>query len=188
MGATCAIKGSHSQLDDDRIKLTVTQHPGVCGPTGPPPLPATWMPETLKELAEKHPVFFTTATNDGAFWPAPETAKHELGCWEKAMKGSDIAVSIFAQWSEAACVEDHARDPFPDGGHNCPMKIPNGGEPEMPWALVAMKLYAMHGGSQDSKCHELLWGNNADSLKNSTWADKIDMVDGVAPISDEFIQ
>ena len=81
MGATCSIKGSHSQLSDDRVKLTVTQHPGICGPFGPPPSPATWSTDTLNEITTTHPVLFTTATNDGAFWPSPYTAPHEYGCW-----------------------------------------------------------------------------------------------------------
>ena len=55
---------------------------------------------------------------------------------------TDDSVSAFIQFSSDVCEEDNARDPYPDGGHNCPMKIPEGGKPEMPWVLVAMKLYA----------------------------------------------
>ena len=72
---------------------------------------------------------------------------------------SDASVSAFIQFSTAACTEDHARDPFPDGGHNCPMKTEDGGKPEDPWVLVALKLYAQQGGSMDTKCFSLLWGD-----------------------------
>ena len=43
------------------------------------------MPADLAEVMEKNPVLFTTATNDGAFWPAPYTAKFEKGCYEKTL-------------------------------------------------------------------------------------------------------
>ena len=189
MGASCSIKGSHSQLDvNPNIKLTIAQHPGVCGPTGPPPLPATWMPNTLKDITLKHPVFFTTAHNDGAFWPAPETAKHEYGCWQKSMDDEE-SVSAFVSWSDAVCTEDHDREPFPDGGHNCPMKTKDGGKPEMPWVLVALKLYAQQDGSMDSKCYGLLWGDADDSLKKSPWADITDFREGAPkPTTTEFFQ
>ena len=186
MGATCSLKGSHSQLSDERVKLTITQHPGLCGPFGPPPSPATWMPNLLNEITVKRPVIFTTATNDGAFWPSPHTAPHEYGCWQKSM--SEGSVSAFMQFSTAECTEDHARDPYPDGGHNCPMKTPNGGEPEMPWILVALKLYAQHGGSMDTKCYSLLWGEDADSLRNSTWTDRVDLHPGAPKPDVELLQ
>ena len=102
---------------------------------------------------------------------------------------TDSTVSAFAQWSTAECTEDHARDPFPDGGHNCPMRTKDGGRPENPWVLVALKLYTQQNGSMDSKCYSLLWGSESDSLKNSTWADKIDTREGAPkPDTDEFIQ
>jgi len=142
MGATCSIKGSHSQLDDENIKLTVAMHPGICGPLGPPPSPATWETNQMAELAEKHPVFMTTAKNDGAFWPAPATASHEKGCFEKSFnKASASAQGIFIDFKEEECEEDDARSPFPDGGHCCPLRNADGGKPENPWLLVALKLY-----------------------------------------------
>lgn len=43
MGATCSIKAGATMEGNeslrDRIKLVVTQHPGICGPLGPPPSP-----------------------------------------------------------------------------------------------------------------------------------------------------
>ena len=46
------------------------------------------MQADLAALVKDVPVFFTTATNDAAFWPAPETAKHELGCFNGALPES----------------------------------------------------------------------------------------------------
>ena len=64
------------------------------------------------------------------------------------------------------------------------MKTKEGGKPETPWVLVALKLYAQHGGTIDSKCYSLLWGEEADSLKNSTWTDKVELHPG-APKEEE---
>jgi len=172
MGATCAIKGSHHQLLDDRIKLTVAQHPGICGPFGPPPSPATWTKKEFKELSLKHPVLLTTSTNDGAFWPVPYTALHEYGCWKNSMMDGK-SVSVFIQFNKDECTDD-TYTLASDGGHNCPLKTKNGGKPENPWVLVALKLYAQHGGSMNSMCHKLLWGDTDHSLSKSPWTDKID--------------
>jgi hypothetical protein len=46
------------------------------------------------------------------------------------------------------------------------MKIPRGGWPENPWLLTAIKLYTQQGGSSESKCYDLLWGNSLTSLRN----------------------
>jgi hypothetical protein len=43
------------------------------------------MPSDLNDVMKKNPMLFTTATNDGAFWPAPLTAKHEHGCFMKSL-------------------------------------------------------------------------------------------------------
>lgn len=85
MGATCSIAASHTLPP---VKLTIAQHPGICGPFGPPPSPDTWMPSDLNDVMKKNPVLFTTATNDGAFWPAPYTAEHEHGCFMKSLDDS----------------------------------------------------------------------------------------------------
>jgi len=174
MGATCSIAASKAMAP---VKLTVTQHPGVCGPFGPPPLPATWMPSDLREVMEKNPVLFTTATNDGAFWPAPHTAEHEWGCYEKTIDGlsEDAKKHAFLQFSEAACTEDNDRKPFPDGGHNCPMKKLDGGAPESPWVLTAIKLYTHMDGSEDSMCYKMMFGNETSSIVNSKDIEKFDL-------------
>lgn len=161
MGATCSIMASKRSLPNT-AKLTITQHPGICGPFGPPPSPDTWMAHDLSAVSIDHPVLFTTATNDGAFWPAPMTAKHELGCFKDSM--IDGSVAAFAQFSADACTKDGAREPFPDGGHNCPMKFADGGRPETWWVLTAFKLYAQLDGDKGSKCYSMLWGNETDSL------------------------
>ena len=50
----------------------------------------------------------------------------------------------------------------------CPFKTRNGGAPENPWVLAAAKLYTHMEGSKHSKCYSLIWGDESDSLKNST--------------------
>ena len=52
------------------------------------------------------------------------------------------------------------------------MKKLNGGRPENPWVLTAAKLYTHMDGATDSKCYEMMWGNEADSLQNSTDVEK----------------
>lgn len=110
------------------------------------------MPSDLAEVMEKNPVLFTTATNDGAFWPAPYTAEHEHGCYLKTLDAlkKDVKPHSFIQLNAKVCAEDHDRAPFPDGGHNCPMKKLNGGGPESPWVLYGMKLYTHMNGNEDS--------------------------------------
>jgi len=137
------------------------------------------MPSDLREVMEKNPVLFTTATNDGAFWPAPLTAKHEFGCYEKTIEGlsEDAKAHAFVQFSESACFEDHDRSPFPDGGHNCPMKKLDGGFPENPWVLTAAKLYTHMNGSEDSVCYNMMFGNETFSLQNSVSVEKHDIAE-----------
>ena len=58
MGATCSIMAATSLISSDivnasAIKLVVSQHPGICGPFGPPPSPNTWMKSDLKEVILK---------------------------------------------------------------------------------------------------------------------------------------
>jgi len=58
------------------------------------------------------------------------------------------------------------------------MRFVDGGKPENPWVLVALKLYAQHDGAESSKCYSLLWGYDTDSLNNSQWTERIDLRDG----------
>lgn len=160
MGGTCSIMAG-KRLPAGDLKGVVTQHPGICGPFGPPPWPATWMESDLAEVSRKTPILFTTATNDGAFWPAPATAKHELGCFQGAQVKGPAA---FAQFSEKACAEDSKSLPWTDAGHNCPFKP----DVESPWVLRFLKLYAQLGGDSNSRCHSMLWGSDSDSLRNSS--------------------
>ena len=107
MGATCSIMAS--KRFNGTAKLTVTQHPGICGPFGPPPKPATWDKEDLLEVTKKNPVLFMTATNDGAFWPSPLTAKHELGCFNGSI--DEESTAIFTEFNRESCAEDKQRKP-----------------------------------------------------------------------------
>ena len=161
MGATCSIMAG-SRLDAGSVKVVITQHPGICGPFGPPPWPATWMKSTLEKVQQKFPVFFTTATNDGAFWPAPLTAKHELGCFNGAVKNGTNPAT-FIQFSADACNEDGAAAPFTDSGHNCPFKT----NVETPWVLAMMKAYAHFDGSMETKCAKMIFGNTTNSVAQS---------------------
>ena len=125
------------------------------------------MPKDLTDVTKRHPVLFTTATNDSAFWPKPLTAKHELGCFNSAVDEGSTAV--FAQFTADVCEDDGDRQPIcPDAGHNCPMKSKDGGRPENVWVLTAIKLYTHMDGAKDSKCYSMLWGNESDSLQNSS--------------------
>ena len=60
MGATCSIVAGTRSLEDDAVKLVITQHPGICGPFGPPPWPSTWLKSDLTHLTARFPVLFTT--------------------------------------------------------------------------------------------------------------------------------
>jgi hypothetical protein len=160
MGATCAITAGSKLAGNgsaSNIKLVVAQHPGICGPFGPPPWPSTWMPNDLSKTAREFPVLFTTATNDGAFWPKPMTAEHEYGCFDKATAAlenqSNVSVSAtFVEFGSSVCMNDGGRNPFDDSGHNCPFKT----GVETPWVLTFMKYYAMHGGNLSTQCFQMI--------------------------------
>merc|ERR1719326_911406 len=138
-------------------------HPGVCGPFGPPPLPSTWMPTDLATIVARMPLVVVSARNDAAFWPAPHTAEHEEGCFEKGLPADANPGhgAAFAVFSEASCAEDHKREPFPDGGHNCIMKTDS---PEAPWVRVALQLYLAGSAERPADCEAALWGDGPGSL------------------------
>jgi len=177
MGATCSIMAAQRtaagepRIARESVKLVVTQHPGICGPFGPPPWPSTWMESDLSEVVDAFPTLFTTATNDGAFWPAPLTAKHELGCWGGGVSQNGTHPAIFVQFSAAACDEDGAHPPWTDSGHDCPFKT----AVESPWVITAMKLYAQQGGRMDSNCATMLYGNGKGSLKTDKHVEKLEL-------------
>jgi len=167
MGATCSIMASkrlsqgESPAANVTVRLVISQHPGICGPFGPPPWPSTWLPSDLNQVVRHYPLLFTTATNDGAFWPAPHTAEHEIGCVRKAqLNGSAAHGAAVVQFSGDACSEDGVHSPWTDSGHDCPFKT----APEAPWILTALKLYAQQEGRADSACAAMLWGGASDSL------------------------
>ena len=174
MGASCSImagKRVQSLPSNTSVKLVVTQHPGICGPIGPPPWPSTWFESDLKKVISQYPVLFTTATNDGAFWPAPHTAEHELGCFHGATKDlpAGSRPATFVQFSTTACDKDGARSPFDDSGHNCAFK----NDVETPWVLTAAKLYAQQGGNKQSACYDMLYGATADSIAKDKHVEQV---------------
>jgi len=162
MGATSTLMAA-SKLPEGTAKVAISQHPGICGPWGPPPcLPGscnTWMPEDLKKVSSMMPFMLTTATNDGAFWPQPYTAEHELGCFKKSGIDSTKDGTNFVQFSSDICADDGKGGRYDrkwsNGGHDCPMKSAS---VETPWVLTAAKLYGQLGGNAASTCYALLWG------------------------------
>ena len=118
---------------------------------GPPPDPATWDKKQLTEVQAKFPILFTTATNDGAFWPAPYTAQHELGCFNGGTVNT-TKPARFIQFNAVACNKDHSHPPFDSSGHDCPFKS----GVETPWVLTMMKFYAQQEGSASSSCNKML--------------------------------
>merc|ERR1719461_508066 len=114
MGATCSINAAKRLLtmaEVDNVKAVLTMHPGLCGWIGPPP--GMWFESDLKAVTERFPTMYTTARNDAAFLPSPYGSEREQSCYEGGVNGT----SIFVDYAEAACNEDDARKPFPDGGH-----------------------------------------------------------------------
>merc|ERR1711976_16819 len=64
MGASSTIMAA-KKLPAGTAKAAVAQHPGLCGPFGPPPclgpgiLCNTWMPADFEEVSSKLPVLLT---------------------------------------------------------------------------------------------------------------------------------
>lgn len=182
MGATTTIMAAKI-LPAGTAKVAIAQHPGICGPFGPPPclgpgpLCNTWMPSDFREVSGKMPILLTSATNDGAFWPAPHTAEHELGCFHQSTDASDkdpkAARTAFAQFNADVCADDGTGGRYDrkwsNGGHDCPM-LPH--SPETTWVLVAAKLYAQLDGDATSNCHKMLWGNQSSSLQKDPAVEK----------------
>mmetsp|Transcript_84300 Transcript_84300/g.161171 ORF Transcript_84300/g.161171 Transcript_84300/m.161171 type:complete len:340 (-) Transcript_84300:211-1230(-) len=176
MGATSTIMAA-AKLPVGTSKVAIAQHPGLCGPWGPPPcigpgpLCNTWMPADFKTASSHMPVLLMTATNDAAFWPAPHTAEHEAGCYEKSRSE---AYTAFVQFSADACADDGTGGRYDrkwsTGGHDCPMRKVS---PETQWVLVAAKLYAQLGGNSSSYCHSMLWGTARASIKADPAVEKV---------------
>lgn len=57
MGGTCAVMAGVRvpAAHEVGVRLVVTQHPGICGPLGPPPWPSTWEEHQIAEEASGHP-------------------------------------------------------------------------------------------------------------------------------------
>ena len=161
MGATCAIMAgaklavTSGVINASAIKLVSSQHPGICGPFGPPPYPSTWLKSDLVKVAQHFPILFTTAENDNAFWPAPQTAVHERGCFEKALGSESVNTTVvdatFVEFTTNACLQDGARLPYDDSGHHCPFKT----GVETPWLLTFSKMFAQQEGKSAACAREI---------------------------------
>jgi dienelactone hydrolase len=182
MGASSTIMAA-ANLPAGTAKLAYAQHPGLCGPIGPPPciihgsaLCYTWLDVDFQAVSSKMPIIMHTAANDKAF-DIPlitKTPKKELECFHTATDNSDSKDStIFARFSEDVCQDDGqgGRDgrTWSNGGHDCPML---NNSPETAWVLTAAKLYAQLDGDVNSHCHAMLWGNGQDSLQQDSAVDE----------------
>merc|ERR1712083_1147524 len=69
MGATGVIMASQ-RLGPGVIKAMASQHPGICGPTGPPPRfgNSTWMKFDMAHAMEKFPTLHTTSHSPETPW------------------------------------------------------------------------------------------------------------------------
>lgn len=176
MGGTATIMAA-ATLAEGSVKLAYAQHPGLCGPFGPPPcfvhggpiaLCSTWLAEDFQAVSSKMPFIMHTASNDKAFDVlGSKTPVKELKCFTKSTDGSDSKDStIFAKFSADVCQDDgqggRPGRSWSNGGHDCPMLSAS---PETQWVLVAAKLYAQLDGDASSRCHAMLWGNGSDSLQ-----------------------
>jgi len=177
MGASSTIMAA-AKLPEGTVKLAYAQHPGLCGPIGPPPclvhggpLCSTWLDVDFQAADSKMPVIMTTASNDEAFdILGSKTPQKEQACFQKSTDGSDSKSStLFAKFSADVCQDDGqgGRDgrTWSNGGHDCPMKSAS---PETVWVLVAAKLYAQLDGDASSQCYAMLWGDEAGSLQQDS--------------------
>jgi len=155
----------HGSTGQWEIKLTLTMHPGICGPFGPPPCPACWRMENMADIALTRPLIMTTTTNDNAFRSVPGTTEAEYSCFTGAMgtpdaNGCDATEESkfpigFVQFNQAVCMEDGNRKPLVDDqGHDCITKnLADGTAPEMKLAIKAVKLFGQLGGDKNSNCY-----------------------------------
>ena len=118
----------------------------------------------------------TEATNDNL------NGKNHKCFTDSFDKASEKAVGAYLQWKTEECLNDGSYDgisvlghTWDDAGHYCELKYKEGGRPENPWALVALKLYTQQSGNRESKCYDLLWGNTEESLTNSSWYDILEL-------------
>lgn len=182
MGASTAIMAA-AKLQEagtaGAIKFVFSLHPGLCGPIGPPPclqhggpLCSTWLDIDVDLLLQSTPFLLTTATNDGAFRPAPNTAAEELACFTGGMNLSSTTSTdaVFAQFTEESCLGGLGEE----NGHCCPLGddweytlTGSNPDPQWPWVIRAMRLYAQQGGNLNTECADLYLGNGGQSLSES---------------------
>lgn len=181
MGGSATIMAA-ATLPEGSVKLAYAQHPGLCGPLGPPPclvhggpLCSTWLAEDVQAVSARMPFIMHTSSNDEAFDVlGSKTPAKELKCFEKSTDGSDSKDStIFAQFSSEVCQDDgqggRPGRSWSNGGHDCPMLSAS---PETQWVLVAAKLYAQLDGDVSSQCHAMLWGDGFTSLQHDAAIEK----------------
>jgi hypothetical protein len=67
------------------------------------------------------------------------------------------------------------------------MKKLDGGKPETPWVLNAVKLYTHMEGSEDSIYYKIMCGNETNSMRNSKGIEKFDIHEPTKTVEPEFI-
>jgi dienelactone hydrolase len=101
MGATCSIMAGKRLANGEgpaanvTVRLVVSQHPGICGPFGPPPWPSTWLASDLATVTRAYPLLFTTATNDGAVRTAQQNQR-PLSASLAALSVADLTRAVLA--------------------------------------------------------------------------------------------
>ena len=55
------------------------------------------------------------------------------------------------------------------------MKKLDGGRPETPWVLSAIKLFTHMDGNEDSMCWKVMYGNETSSMRNSKDIESFDI-------------
>eukprot|EP00966_Prymnesium_polylepis_P019105 440080-Prymnesium_polylepis.1 len=191
MGGEDVFKAA-AKLPNGTAKVLIGQHPGLCGPFGPPPYPDTYSKAEMVNASLKvEASYLTTAANDRAF-RLGLTPGAEKACWAEG-KGK----GLFVSFAESVCSS------FPAEGAAAKLKVAAVGSghmcaccavaknrtvaespsaprdhgwksPELKYVLAALKLHLQDGFSSASPCYELLWGNSSTSLSRSTDAAEVD--------------
>lgn len=144
-----------NELPAGTVKFLAIQHP------------ASYIMESqgFANADKKFPLVLTTATNDCAFFPAPETAAHDL---EQFNKSNATVPAAFLQFSNASCQDTNKSRPWDDKGHQCSFK-PN---VEAPWILRGLKTFLHFNGDVHSQCGRMLFGSGPDAPAQDPHIDK----------------
>lgn len=181
-----------AHLPNGTAKVLIGQHPGLCGPFGPPPYPYTYdRAEMVNATRKVQATYLTTSANDRAFRGPKLTPSVEKKCWAEG-EGKGLFISFSAGVCSSYPSEEAAtkvKVAAVGVGHMCACSAVASGStdasalaretkgqwvsPEAKWVLGALKLHLQHGFDQSSPCYDLLWGNSSTSLSNSADAAEV---------------